>query len=79
MPVSELKRHMAELPKNREIVAYCRGPQCVMAIEAVELLRKNGFRAQRMEQGLLAWRARGWRIEKLPQEAWPCATRLSRS
>lgn len=64
VPVSELKRRMAELPKNREIVAYCRGPQCVMAIEAVELLRKQGFRARRMEQGVMNWRARGWRIDK---------------
>ena len=63
-PLSELKRRMAELPRNREIVAYCRGPQCVMAIEAVELLRKRGFRAQRMEQGVMDWRARGWRIDK---------------
>lgn len=64
VPVSELKRHLAELPKDREIVAYCRGPHCVMAIEAVELLRKRGFRAHRMEQGVMDWRARGWRIEK---------------
>jgi rhodanese-related sulfurtransferase len=64
VPLSELKRHLADLPKNREIVAYCRGPQCVMAIEAVELLRKRGFRAQRMEQGVMDWRARGWKIEK---------------
>lgn len=63
VPLSELKRHLAGFPKNREIVAYCRGPQCVMAIEAVELLRKRGFRAQRMEQGVMDWRARGWRIE----------------
>jgi rhodanese-related sulfurtransferase/DNA-binding transcriptional ArsR family regulator len=53
VPVAELKRRLTELPKNREIVAYCRGPQCVMAIEAVELLRKRGFRAQRMEQGVM--------------------------
>ncbi len=64
VPVSELKRHLAKLPKNREIVAYCRGPHCVMAIEAVELLRKRGFRAYRMEQGVMDWRARGWRIDK---------------
>jgi rhodanese-related sulfurtransferase len=64
VPVSELRRHMAELPTNREIVAYCRGPQCVMAIEAVELLRKRGFRAHRMERGVMDWRARGWKIEK---------------
>ncbi|MDB6161379.1 MAG: Transcriptional regulator, ArsR family [Gammaproteobacteria bacterium] len=64
VPVSELRKRLAELPKNREIVAYCRGPQCVMAIEAVELLRKKGFRAHRMEEGVIDWRARGWRVEK---------------
>ena len=64
VPVSELRKRLAELPKNREIVAYCRGPQCVMAIEAVELLRKKGFRAYRMEEGVIDWRARGWRVEK---------------
>jgi rhodanese-related sulfurtransferase len=69
VPVSELGKRLAELPKNREIVAYCRGPQCVMAIEAVELLRKKGFRAHRMEEGVMHWRARGWRIEKSPAEA----------
>jgi rhodanese-related sulfurtransferase len=69
VPVAELRKRLAELPKNREIVAYCRGPQCVMAIEAVELLRKEGFRAHRMEQGIVDWRARGWRIEKSRREA----------
>ena len=64
VPLSELKKRLAELPKEREVVAYCRGPYCVMAIEAVELLRKKGFKAHRMEQGVVDWRARGWRIEK---------------
>lgn len=68
VPLSELKRHLANLPRSREIVAYCRGPQCVMAIEAVELLRKRGFRAQRLEQGVMDWRARGWKIEKFASE-----------
>lgn len=63
MPVDELKARLKELPKRREVVAYCRGPYCVMAIDAVELLRKNGFKAQRMEQGVVDWRARGWRVE----------------
>jgi rhodanese-related sulfurtransferase len=49
--------------KAREFVAYCRGPHCVMAVEAVDLLRNKGFKAQRLEQGVLEWRARGWRIE----------------
>jgi rhodanese-related sulfurtransferase/DNA-binding transcriptional ArsR family regulator len=63
VPLSELKKRLAELPKNREVVAYCRGPYCVMAVEAVELLRKKGFKAHRMEQGVVDWRARGWRVE----------------
>src|SRR3990172_5115672 len=44
VPLPELKKRLAELPKNREVVAYCRGPYCVMAIEAAELLPKNGFK-----------------------------------
>lgn len=63
IPVDELKARLGELPNNREIVAYCRGPYCVMAVEAVELLRKKGFEARRMEQGIADWRARGWRVE----------------
>jgi rhodanese-related sulfurtransferase len=69
VPISELRKRLAELPKHREIVAYCRGPQCVMAIEAVQVLRKAGFRVQRMEQGVMDWRARGWRIDKSESEA----------
>jgi rhodanese-related sulfurtransferase/DNA-binding transcriptional ArsR family regulator len=63
IPVSELKDRLKELPKQREIVAYCRGPYCVMAVEAVELLRQQGFLAHRMEEGVVDWRARGWRVE----------------
>lgn len=64
IPVEELEARLKELPKNREVVAYCRGPYCVMAIEAVELLRKKGFDAHRMEEGVADWRARGWRIAR---------------
>jgi rhodanese-related sulfurtransferase len=63
MPVSDLKAHMAELPRTRDVVAYCRGPYCVMALDAVALLRRKGFRAQRMEHGVPEWRERGWRVE----------------
>jgi rhodanese-related sulfurtransferase len=63
IPVKELRARLKELPKDREIVAYCRGPYCVMAVEAVELLQAKGFKAQRMEQGVVDWRARGWRVE----------------
>jgi rhodanese-related sulfurtransferase len=69
IPVGELKARSKELPTDREIVAYCRGPYCVMAVDAVELLRKKGFRAHRMEQGVADWRARGWRVEAERQGA----------
>jgi rhodanese-related sulfurtransferase len=62
IPVGELKARLDELPRKREVVAYCRGPYCVMAVDAVTLLRKKGFKAQRMEQGIADWRARGWRV-----------------
>jgi rhodanese-related sulfurtransferase/DNA-binding transcriptional ArsR family regulator len=64
VPLPELRKRLADLPRRGEIVAYCRGPYCVMAIEAVDLLRKKGFRAHRMEQGVVEWRARGWRLDK---------------
>jgi len=63
IPIGELRTRLAELPKRRQIVAYCRGPYCVMAVEAVALLRKKGFEAHRLEQGVADWRARGWRVE----------------
>jgi rhodanese-related sulfurtransferase len=69
IPVGELEARLKELPKEREVVAYCRGPYCVMAVEAVELLRKKGFKAHRMEQGVVDWHARGWRVEAGSQGA----------
>lgn len=57
IPVAELKGRLAEIPKKREVVAYCRGPYCVYSVEAVELLRKHGFRARRARAGLADWRA----------------------
>jgi rhodanese-related sulfurtransferase len=63
VPLAQLKKRLSELPRDREIVAYCRGPYCVMAVEAVELLRRKGFRAHRLEHGIVDWRARGWRVE----------------
>ena len=71
IPLAELEARFRELPRDREIVAYCRGPYCVMALEAAELLRKKGFRARRMEHGVVDWRARGWRVEVGGEEARP--------
>jgi ArsR family transcriptional regulator len=59
LPLAELKRRMGELPRGREIVAYCRGPYCVLAVDAVALLRRKGFTAVRLEEGVPDWRARG--------------------
>lgn len=59
IPVAQLKRRLAEIPKNREVVAYCRGPYCVFSVEAVGLLRKHGYRARRTNEGFPDWRASG--------------------
>lgn len=59
IPVDELKRRLKELPKSREVLAYCRGPYCVFSLEAVKLLRKHGYRARRADDGLPAWRMSG--------------------
>ena len=63
VPLADLGKRLGELQKRRDVVAYCRGPYCVMALDAVDLLRRKGFRAQRLEHGVAEWRARGWRVE----------------
>lgn len=63
LPVGELKKRLAELPKNTPVVAYCRGPFCLMAKDAVELLRKKGYRAFHLTDGVAEWRAHGLPIE----------------
>lgn len=62
IPLRELEARLGELPRGRAIAAYCRGPYCVMAIEAVAALRARGFEAHRLEDGVAEWRARGWRV-----------------
>jgi rhodanese-related sulfurtransferase len=63
VPVPELKRRLRDLPRDRDIVAYCRGPYCVMAVDAVEILRARGFRAHHMAHGVTEWRASGGRVQ----------------
>ncbi len=63
VPLAELGTRLRTLRKRQDIVAYCRGPYCVMALDAVDLLRRKGFRAHRMEHGVPEWRAQGWRVE----------------
>jgi DNA-binding transcriptional ArsR family regulator len=63
LPVADLRRRLKELPKDREYVAYCRGPYCVYADEAVEFLQSKGRRARRMLEGVPEWRDAGLPIE----------------
>lgn len=63
LPVDELRKRLAELPKGTPVVAYCRGPFCLMARDAVELLRKKGYQASHLTDGVAEWRARGLPVE----------------
>lgn len=64
VPLKELEARLEELPREQEIVAYCRGPYCMLAVEAVERLRAHGFEATRLEQSVSDWRALGHEVEK---------------
>jgi ArsR family transcriptional regulator len=64
IPLSELESRLSELSPDTEIVAYCRGPYCVFAFEAVAALRAKGFRAMRLEDGYPEWKASGLAIEE---------------
>jgi rhodanese-related sulfurtransferase len=59
LPVSELKKRLAEIPKDVPVVAYCRGPFCFMAQDAVKLLRSRGYEAFHLTDGVAEWRAHG--------------------
>lgn len=59
IPLEDLRARLGELPRGLEVVAYCRGPYCVLAPQAVELLAQRGFRARRLDEGLPEWRLAG--------------------
>lgn len=59
IPLAELEKHLADLPHDTEVVAYCRGPYCVLAYEAVARLREKGFAARRLEDGFPEWKQAG--------------------
>lgn len=59
IPLRDLARRLDELPKRQEVVAYCRGAYCVLAFEAVALLRERGFKVRRLEDGFPEWQAAG--------------------
>ncbi len=63
IPVSELKERLDEIPTGREVVAYCRGPYCVMSAEAMIILRESGFRALRFKEGLPEWKEAGLPVD----------------
>lgn len=64
IPIQELAKRLRELPKRKEVIAYCRGPYCLMSYDAVSLLRKKGIDARRLEAGLPEWRAAGLPVER---------------
>ncbi len=63
VPLEQLKRRLREIPPRREIVAYCRGPYCLMAYEAVSELRRRGFKARRLKDGYPEWKSAGLPVE----------------
>ncbi len=62
IPLGRLSRRLADFPRNKEIVAYCRGPYCMLAVEAVQRLRKRGYHARRLEQGFPEWKSTGYPV-----------------
>jgi rhodanese-related sulfurtransferase len=65
IPFSQLERRLAELPADREVVAYCRGPWCVLSFEAVALLRGRGYRVRRLEDGFPEWKLAGLPVSQI--------------
>lgn len=66
IPVDELPAHLESLPRDQEIVAYCRGPYCLLAFEAVARLREAGYQARRLEDGFPEWKAEQRPVDSLP-------------
>jgi rhodanese-related sulfurtransferase/biotin operon repressor len=64
IPIHELEKRLGELPKRKEVVAYCRGPYCLMSYDAVQLLRRKGLKARRLQNGLPEWRLAGLPVSR---------------
>lgn len=64
IPIEELLARLRELPRGREVVAYCRGPYCLMSFDAVQLLRKKGLKARRLKDGMPEWRLAGMPVDE---------------
>jgi ArsR family transcriptional regulator len=65
IPLAELERRLGELPADREVIAYCRGPYCVLSFEAVSALRAHGYLVRRLEDGYPEWKAAGLPVEAM--------------
>lgn len=63
IPLPELKNRLSEIPKDSEVVAYCRGPYCVLSVEAMTILREAGYHSLRLKEGLPEWKAAGLPVE----------------
>lgn len=63
IPLPELAKRLAEIPRAKEVIAYCRGPYCMLAVDAVKLLKRRGRRARHLPDGVLEWRSAGLRVE----------------
>ena len=61
--VEDMGKHLRKLPKGREVIAYCRGPYCLLSVDAVALLRTKGYKARRLEDGFPEWKASGLPVE----------------
>ncbi len=68
IPIDELEQHLEQLDPTQEIVAYCRGPHCILAFDAVAQLREKGFKARRLENGYPEWKIAGLPVEDKPNE-----------
>lgn len=64
LPIAELRHKLSTLPRRKDIVAYCRGPYCVLSHAAVEFLRQRGFRATRLDDGVPEWEAAGMPLQR---------------
>jgi rhodanese-related sulfurtransferase len=63
VPLRQLEKHLSKVPRDQEVVAYCRGPYCVLSFEAVAALRSLGFNVRRLEEGFPEWKASGLPVE----------------
>lgn len=67
IPLGDLEKRLSELPQGHEVIAYCRGPYCVLSVDAVKALKAKGIKARLMEDGFPEWKAAGLKVEAKPR------------